>query len=213
MKKIPKLIVLTTVVIFIFSFMPAALGKATIRPIEHLTDTNSDVAGWYCPATNLLIFPHGAWLDPEQIDDCIYYGDILERVLKDGRILLKINLHVKGALLLIYMNEPNWFLNPIFIGEIDYYFTATWIVEGNPGDAIPNGYDIWFGGLGEEKLEHITGSGTGFFTEHAAQYGFTPGDSAKVKLNQLGIIKPNLKLEHPKYDGFYLWPAELTFFH
>jgi len=212
MKK-TKIILLVTLGICMLSFIPAALGAANSRPITDFTATNDHVAGYWSPQSGLILFPHGArWLGLEKIEDCDPSGSVLERDLKDGRILYKVNLHVKGALMWIYWAEPGWpGKGPIFIGEMDYYFTATMIVEGNLGDPVPNYFDLIFGNIPGELIgSHITGSGTGYFTDYAGEIGqgFTPGDSAKVKLNQLSISKPE---GHPFYPE--MWPAELTFFH
>ena len=208
-----KLILLATLGICMLSFIPAALGAANSRPIADFTDTNDHVAGYWSPQSNLIIFPHGArWLGLEKIEDCDIGGSVLERELKDGRILYKVNLHVKSALMWIFWAEPGWpGKGPIFVGEMDYYFTTTIIVEGNLGDPVPNYFNVVFGiDPGELIVTHIVGSGTGYFTDYAGEIGqgFTPGDSAKVVLNQLSIAKPE---GHPFYPE--MWPAELTFFH
>ncbi|MHA2287801.1 MAG: hypothetical protein ACXABG_03335 [Promethearchaeota archaeon] len=207
-----KIILLVTLGICMLSFIPAVLGTANVRPISDFTDTNNHVAGYWSPESNLVIFPHGArWLGLETIADCDHSGSVLEKELKDGRILYKVNLHVKNALMWLYWAEPGWFANdPIFIGKMDYYFTVTMIVEGNLGGPVPTYFDVIFGVYGELSGSHITGSGTGYFTAYAGEIGqdFTPGDSAKVKLNQLSIAKPE---GHPFYPE--MWPAELTFFH
>ncbi|GAH24380.1 unnamed protein product, partial [marine sediment metagenome] len=44
-----------------------------------------------------------------------------------------------------------------------------------------------------------TGSGTGTFLVDA--FGFTTGDTAKVKVNQVGLF------------GTEFWPVEIVFFH
>ena len=208
-----KIILLVTLGIFILSIIPAVLGTADVRPVSDFTDTNNHVAGYWSPESNLIIFPHGArWLGLEKIADCDISGSVLERDLKDGRILYKVNLHVKNALMWLYWAEPSWFTNdPIFIGEMDYYFTTTMIIEGNIGDQVPNYFDLIFGNIEGELIgSHITGSGTGYFTDYSGEIGqgFIPGESAMVKLNQLSITKPE---GHPFYPE--MWPAELTFFH
>ena len=212
MKK-TKIILLATLGLCMLSFIPAALGAANSRPIADFTDNNDHVAGYWSPQSGLIIFPHGArWLGLEKIDDCDISGSVLERDLKDGRILYKVNLHVKGALMWIFWDQKiPVFEEPIFIGEMDYYFTTTLIVEGNLGDPVPNYFDVIFGNiLGECPGTHITGSGTGTFVDDdaAIALGFAPGDSAMVKLNQLSIAKPE---GYPFYPE--MWPAELTFFH
>ena len=215
MKK-TKIILLATLGICLLSFMPAVVGKADSRPIEDFTAINDNVAAWYDPESNLIIYPHGFWVtDPveEIIKNCEHHGSVLERDLKDGRILYKINLHVKGAYILI----EDFGVAMIFEGEMDYNFQATIIVEGVFGGPVPNLLAIWFGGLGEDPFSHITGSGNGTFlvdTEVAGQ-SFIAGDTAKVKLNQVGILIPE---DHPQFNpdpeyGPYMYPVEFIFFH
>jgi len=139
-----------------------------------------------------------------------------------------VNLHVKGALMLIFWYEHElWFLDPklLFVGLMDYHFTATIIVyEGTFGGDIPNFWEIWFPDffdppidppIGEGTFDHITGSGTGMFeyNQEVIDLGFTPGATAKVKLNQVGILKPE---DHPQIDpevDMNMWPVEIVFFH
>ena len=209
MKK-TKMILIVTLGICMLSFMPVVVGKADSRPIEDFTATNAYVAAWLDPESGLTIFPHGFWVTPsglETIADCEYHGSILERDLKDGRILYKVSLHVKGASLMVFWNEPDWHLiwKPIFVGTMDYYFTTTIIVEGELGDPVPNLWDVWFFGGGETLRSQISGSGTGEFTNNVNDYNldFNPGDSAKLKIVQVGISKPKGEV----------WPVEVLHFH
>ncbi len=105
MKK-TKIVLIATLGICMLSFMPAVVGKANVRPISDFTDTNdlTGVAAWADPVSDLIVFPHGFWVTPpgtENITNCEHHGSVLERDLKDGRILYKINLHVKGAMMLV----------------------------------------------------------------------------------------------------------------
>ena len=197
-----KIILLVTLGICLLSFMPAVLGKANSRPIEDFTATNENIAAWLDPETNLLILPHGFVYHPEVITDCEHHGSVLERDLKDGRILYRINLHVKGALMYV----ADYGVGLIFVGEMEYSFTAVVIVEGVMGGPVPNLLDVWFFGAGEAPYSHVTGTGTGTFIVDA--FGYTAGDTANVKVNQVGLTKPE---GHPFYPG--MWPVELVFFH
>lgn len=207
MKK-TKIILVATLGICMLSLMPAVVAKADVRPISDFTDTNdyTGVAAWVDPESNIIIFPHGFYVTPpgtNLITDCEHSGSVLERDLKDGRILYKINLHVKGA----YMLVGDYLINPfVFEGEMDYNFQATLIVEGEFGGPVPSLFDVWFLGAGESPFSHISGSGTGTFLVDA--FGFTAGDTAKVKVIQTGITKPE---GHPLYPG--MWPIEFIFFH
>ncbi|MFW9969872.1 MAG: hypothetical protein ACFFDF_06700 [Candidatus Odinarchaeota archaeon] len=207
MKK-TKIFLLVTLGICMLSFMPAVFGTANSRPISDFVDTNdyTGVAAWLDPETNLIIFPHGFYVTPpgtDLISNCEHHGSVLEKDLKDGRIMYRINLHVKGA----YMLVGDYGVNPfVFEGVMDYSFTGVVIVEGEMGGPVPNLIDVWFYGAGEAPYSHLTGSGTGTFQVDA--FGFSAGDIANVKVNQVGINKPE---GHPFYPG--MWPVEIVFFH
>ena len=208
MKK-TKIILVAALGICMLSFMPTVLGKADVRPIEDYTATNDYVAAYVDPESNLIVFPHGFFVLPglEVIANCEHHGSVLEKDLKDGRILYKINLHVKGAMMFIAYYEDRL----IFVGEMDYYFAATEILyEGEIGGPIPNILHIWFPEwfgieepIGESVSSHFTASGTGAFVDDAAaiEQGFAPGATAKVKINQVGLF------------GAEFWPVEFVFFH
>ncbi|MHA2288281.1 MAG: hypothetical protein ACXABG_05800 [Promethearchaeota archaeon] len=201
MKK-TKIILLATLGLCMLSFIPAALGAAETRPISAFLENNDNILAWLDPESNLIIFPHGWVYDPQTIADCDPDGSVLVRDLKDGRILYKVNMHVKGAVILI----ANYTDRLIFVGEMDYTFTATLVVYGDIDDPVPNLMDVWFLGGGEGLFSHITGTGTGMFVDDWP--GFTPGETAKVKVNQVGITKPE---GHPFFPE--IWPVELVFFH
>jgi len=220
MKK-TKIILLATLGICMLSFIPAALGAAETRPISAFTDTNDSVAAWSNFESGLTVFPHGFYILPgyESIADCDPEGSILVKDLKDGRILYKVNLHVKGASMFVVQAMYGM----IFVGEMDYNFQATMIVyDGELSDPVPNLIMIWFpeffgiDPIGEGTFSHITGSGTGTFVNDTAaiEFGFAPGATAKLKINQVGIGKPP---EHPQIDPeidpYNMWPVELIFFH
>lgn len=211
MKK-TSIILLSVLGICLISFMPSVLGKATSRPIKDFTDTNDYVAAWGDPKTGLTILPHGFFVTDygfETIADCNPTGFVLVRDLKDGRILYKVDLRVKGAL--TYVGGFNILM---FKGEMDYHFQATMIVYGNFDDPVPNFMQVFFGGLGEGPFVHINGEGTGKFIADAPMLGYKTGDTAKVKVNQIGMVMKVFEPDHPKYyEGFGLWPIELVFFH
>ena len=208
MKK-TKIILLATIGICLLGLIPSVAATANVRPIEDFTDTNDYVAGWVDTESNIIIFPHGFFVTPwgmEVISDCEHSGSVLERDLKNGQILYKINLHVKGA----YMLVGDYGINPyVFEGEMDYFFEVTFILyEGELGGPVPNLLEIWFPGfflppgaepIGEGVCSHLTGSGTGTFLVDG--FGFTAGETAKVKVNQVGLF------------GDSFWPVEIIFFH
>ena len=210
MKK-TKIILLATLGLCMLSFMPAALGAADSRPISAFTDTNRNIAAWADSESGLTILPHGFWLfgidGLESIAECDHHGSVLVKELKDGLMLYKVNLHVKGASMFVVDQY-----SLIFVGEMDYFFSATLIVyEGELSDPVPYLLAIWFPDffgidpIGESTFSHLTASGTGAFVNDTAaiELGFAPGATAKVKVNQVGILKP----EGEK------WPVELVFIH
>ena len=213
-----KIILFATLGVCLFSFIPTVLGAANNRPITDFTDTNDNVAAWADPESELIIFPHGWYIygfpsGPQSIADCIVSGSVLEKDLKDGLIMYKVNLHVKGALMVV----ANFTDGTILVeGEMEYLFQVTLIIyDGVLGDPVPNLLEIWFPGIflppgtdpiGEVTFSHLTGRGTGTFLVDAL--GFTAGDAVNVKVNQVGLTKPE---GHPFYPE--LWPVELIFFH
>jgi hypothetical protein len=228
MKK-TKIILLVTLGVCMMSFIPAVLGQrqVNIRPISDFTDTNPlpyppfpylpPLAGWMYPLDthNLTMVPHG-YPPVETIAACNPKGHVLERDLGDGRISYEVNLHVKGATTYVFWTQEQEGQEDlellVFIGEMDYFFSATLIVyDGDFGDPVPNIWMIWFPKLlgitpiGEGTRSHITASGTGTFTADAEQVGLgISGESVKVKINQVGMLKPG---------GQMLWPVEIIFFH
>lgn len=202
-----------------FCLVPSGLGTANVRPIEDFTDTNTDImpnlAAWSDPQSNLILIPHYLL---ETIADCDPEGFVLEKDLKDGRILYKIDLHVKDAVCWVFWNDGGyWYLNPpIFTGKIDYYFTVTMIVyDGDFGGPVPNIWQVWFPGMfpgdpiGEGTLSHMALSGTGTFTEYSETIGqgFIAGETAKVTMNMVGILKSEDDFE------YLIYPVEIIFFH
>ena len=206
MKK-TKIILVVALGICMLSFMPTVLGKANKGPISAFTDTNPDVVGWGDTETNLAVFPHGFVWDQETIVDCDHHGFVLVRELKDGRILFQVNLHVKGAYMYVVWMDT---YGLVFEGEMDYFFSLILIVEGDISDPVPNLFNVFLGiEPGETPFMHITGGGTGTFTDYGEELGLgVSGESAKLKVNQVGITKPE---GHPFYPQ--MWPVELVFFH
>jgi hypothetical protein len=90
---------------------------------------------------------------------------------------------------------------------MDYTFTATVILyDGVYGGPVPNLLLIWFPDtfeleepIGESVSSHVTAKGTGTFLVDG--FGFTAGETAKVKMVQVGLF------------GGTFWPVEFTFFH
>ncbi|MFX0074570.1 MAG: hypothetical protein ACFE96_03965 [Candidatus Hermodarchaeota archaeon] len=217
MKK-TKIILLAMLGTCLISLLPAVLGTANVRPISDFTATNDNIAAWADPESQLTIFPHGWYVygfpsGPQSIADCMPSGSVLEKDLKDGRIMYKVDLHVKGALMVVANNTSGIILVE---GEMDYHFQVTMIIyDGALGDPVPNLLQIWFPGLflppgadpiGEYLFSHFSGTGTGTFLVDAL--GYTAGDSINAKVNQVGLPKPE---GHPFYPE--MWPVEIIFFH
>ena len=151
--------------------------------------------------------------------DTIIEGSIKERVLKDGRALITLQLDVTNAPLTVYdlfefldycfgvLGEPQAILGAGIDGYIDYKVVAKFIIP-YPGDPLPHCFGIW----GDYISVNIHGIGYGTLTERAVELGFatTAGATGMLKLHQIGLFKPDLKEGHPKYypgDGD-LWPVE-----
>ena len=186
MKK-TKLILLTTLGICIISIMPAVVAMSDHRSISEFAATNDYVTAWSDPESNLVILPHAYAVAPgvEVISDCKYSGSVIEKELEDGRILYKVNLHVKDAWMFVaYMGK-----GLIIEGEMDYFFTVHMIIEGTFGGPIPNFIDVIYGG-GEIKSVAIIGKGTGTFMDNDAviELGYTPGATVKAFVFQVAVF-------------------------
>ncbi|TFF85590.1 MAG: hypothetical protein EU517_01455 [Promethearchaeota archaeon] len=214
MKLTTSLMTTASIALILIFLSTTVLAAAKVRPISDFTDTNNNIAAWGDLDSGLTIFPHGWFVfdfpdAPESIADCNPSGSVLEKELKDGSIMYNVNFYVKGALMAIASDVL------LVIGEMDYHFQATLIVyDGELGDPVPNLLEIWFpqtflppgsAPIGEGTFSHLTGKGTGKFVniDAAVCYGFDPDEEVKVKVNQVGILRP---------DEEY-WPVELVFFH
>lgn len=216
-KLITSLATVSTIGLLLILFSTSVLAISTTRPISDFTATNDNIAAWEDPESELIIFPHGWYIygfpsGPQSIADCITSGSVLEKDLKDGQIMYKVILHVKGALMVVANSTSGTVLVE---GEMEYHFQVAIIVyDGVLGDPVPNLLQIWWPELflpgvdpiGEATFAHLTGSGTGEFLVDAL--GFTAGDSVNVKVNQVGLTKPE---GHPFYPE--MWPVDFIFFH
>ncbi len=215
-KTITSLATVSTIGLLLILFSTSVLAISTVRPISDFTDTNDNIAAWLDAESGIILFPHGWFIygfptGPESIADCITSGSVVEKELKDGQMMYKVNLHVKGAMMVVANNSD---LTVFVEGEMDYLFQATMIIyDGELGDPVPNLLQIWWPGIflppgtdpiGEHTFSHLTGSGTGIMQVDAL--GFTAGDSVNVKINQVGIVKPE---GHPHYPE--MWAEILVF--
>lgn len=195
------------IVLLLFSTTVQACDSKAVRPISDFTDTNTDIAGWGDPEwdPNLIAVPCGCdyGLPMEYIADTIHYGFVLEKDLGDGRIMYKIYLYVKGAILHIFYDVGTWWLPDengvyqqlMFTGKMNYFFTTTIIVYGEFGDPVPNLWYVWFFGGGETLFVTLIARGTGILTES--------GETACVKISMVGIL----------VDGVVEWPIETIEFY
>ncbi|MFX1480999.1 MAG: hypothetical protein ACFFCI_23185 [Promethearchaeota archaeon] len=206
----------STIGFLLILFSTSVLAISTVRPISDFTDTNDNIAAWLDSESGIMMFPHGWYIygfpsGPESIADCITSGSVLEKDLKDGQMMYKVNLHVKGALMVV----ANYSDGTVLVeGEMDYFFQVNMLVyDGVLGDPVPNLLQIWFPGIflppgadpiGEGTFSHLTGSGTG--TMQVDALGFNAGDSVHVKINQVGLVKPE---GHPFYPQ--MWAEILVF--
>lgn len=196
------------IVLLLFSTSVQACGSYAIRPISDFTDTNTDIAGWGDPEWDpvLIAVPCGSdyGAPMQHIADTIHYGFVLEKDLGDGRIMYKIFLYVKGAILQIFYNVGTWWLPDengiyqqlMFTGEMDYFFTTTIIAHNwEFGGPVPWLWSIWFLGGGETLSQILIAYGTGILTESGA--------AANVKITMVGML----------VDGVYSWPIETIEFY
>lgn len=225
-KLMTGLMTATSIGLILIFISTTVLAATTVGPISNFTDTNNNIAAWADPESELIIFPHGWFVygfpdAPQSIADCEPSGSVQEKDLKDGRIMYKVDLHVKGAVMVVgaYLSGEI-----LLVGEMDYHFQITMIAfDAGMGDPVPNILQIWFPEfflppgsepIGEGIFTHLTGQGTGTFLDAnmALYYGFDPDEEVKVTVNQVGILKP---IDHPTYDGEDLlhYPVEIVFFH
>lgn len=149
-------------------------------------------------------------------------GHITERVLNDERALVTVHLYVWNAPLTVFFfpelaahvwpapgelpgPRPLALLGGWEDGYIDYKMIFKFILD-TPGDDMP-----FYGDAFNNYISlNIIGTGYGILTDHAADFGFTPGATGMLKLHQISLFKPDFKESHPNYDPIYgdLWPVE-----
>jgi len=214
-------------------------GRVTKRPIDDWLNAQWDtVFGWFgydaenwgmcdfVSPDSLLVaktgFPFPYILSDENglvIGETTFGGHITERVLNDGRALVTVHLMVWNAPLTVFFfpeladyvwgpgPRPSAILGSYEDGYIDYKMVLKFILE-IPGDDIPFCWDA----LESFISLNIVGTGYGELTDHAADFGFTPGATGMLKLHQVALAKPE---DHPNYDPIYgdFWPVETVEIH
>jgi len=219
-------------------------GRVTQRPIEDWLNAQWDtVFGWFgydvenwgmcdfVSPDSLLVaktgLPFPYILSDENglvIGETTFGGHITERVLNDGRTLITVHLSVWNAPLTVFFfpeladhvwgdppgPRPTALLGSYEDGYIDYKMVFKFYI-GGPGNDIPFCWDAFY----DYISMNIVGTGYGVFTDHAADFGFTPGATGMLKLHQICLYKPDFKIDHPNYDPLYgdLWLVETVELH
>ena len=184
--------------------------------------------------------------DFKPIWDCSFNGYILEEEVEDGKLAVTVYLHVTdvpfkisrwfGANVIFEgMMHYTWRFN--FILDLDLYFDELVYLnndirlgrgrkgfgfypkdELNPSIVQYMPYFIYAFGWTWLSCEvvsvHVNGAGEGEFTQ--PYDGWLAGDSAKVKINMVGMEDKDFEWGHPNYYGEpynSFWPVEFIFFH
>lgn len=134
-------------------------------------------------------------------------------------------------------NDPPFgYQLPIFTGMMHYIFKVNFILdldmywdefaffndwygfypEGYEFESIPYMPLVFYAYGWVSSCEfgsiHFNGAGTGEFIE--SYDGWEVDDSAKVRVNEIGMFDKDFKPDHPKdYGEFGFWPVEFIFFH
>jgi len=239
--KTKKLALLTTVilVISVFSFIPTVQAKTSERPIMDWLQSppffppfgNAHSLGWI-DDTGLFMWPHfdyprNIWAAEHPIWDCLSYnGYVLERELTNNMIMITIYLKVDGVPFHMTYGDP---VGPlIFEGMMHYTFRWNMIIDldlyppilKSDGKILyaplilyinPVMFPELFNSVVAIGNIHFNGAGTGVFK---ADYGgWLNGESAKVKVNEVGLVKDFDPDKHPVMEDYGFWPVEFSFFH
>nr|QEE17556.1 hypothetical protein DSAG12_03393 [Candidatus Prometheoarchaeum syntrophicum] len=189
-----KLLVSGLILVILVTNVPFSQATADIRPIEDWNVNNPYGAPGFADAVNVL---HFNW--DEQIYDCDFSGFVLEQVVGEGRVKLSINLQVDEVRCVVHTRQPGWWMYPpIFDGRGWYNFY--WVFEYNaePGDPIPNIWDIY--GIPELELEEKIMKMTGKAKD---------SEGATVFINQIGMFKPDYTGNAPHNYPYGFWPVEI----
>ena len=160
--------------------------------------------------------------------------------MKDGSLKITVNLKAYDVDVEIYneIETPFGYQTDdiVLIGTVDYDFHFVFILDhffydlsGNPqtreqgAELPPAGWIYWYGMyIGAQQISYrITAIGSGDLMEpgwHALDYPTlaTPtGETAKIKMNMIGLIKPQFKEDHPNTwnspAGIEMFPVENIF--
>ncbi len=225
-----KIILIITIGISLAGLIPAVQAKTTHRPIEDWLyaqwDYFNDLFGYdvynygfsdqVSPESWLIIKMGWPWPDPDIPNfldenglvegETTYEGYITERTTIDERVLVTVHLAMFNTPLTIF----NWweFFDYVFLegerpsailgayedGYMNYKLTYKFYMD-EPGQPLPmpNYYENFVS-------FKMVGTGYGILTSHAADFGYTAGAMAMVKLHSVIMYKPDLREDHPNYD-------------
>ena len=220
-----KRIVLSVVIILVFSSLipvtTAYRGRRTrIRPIEGWLMANNRVddmpmGGMPDWDKGLIIWSHlvdssyppvGYYKPPLT---CLYHGNVLEKSLKDNKVLVTVNLHLKDAPFLITnfaASIPS--AVPIFRGIMQYFYRLQFTIDLDtlgPDDYDDDGniiyrpwwWYVWV--LFTFKSVTLIAQGDGeFLTSYG---GWNEGDSAKMNtIVSMVYVGPDYTGSNPTYN-------------
>jgi len=221
-----RLIIPIVVVLIVFSSIPAASafsGKnEKIRPIEdwlmaNNLDNDPPMGGMPDWDKGLIIWPHlvdnsyipaGLYKPPLT---CSFDGFVLEKRLKDNKVLVSINLHVKDAPFLIVTSFIGDLPSsiPVFSGKMDYFYQLQFTIDLEtlgPNDYDENGniiYQPWWWYvwvLFTLESVSLVARGSGEFL--TTYQGWEEGDTAKM--NTLVIFKV-VGSDYTGHNPYYNW--------
>jgi len=227
--KIKRLALLVIVITVIFSFIPAAVAhkgrrKIKIRPIEDWLMANNLVDDQ--PMGYMVDFERNLGIQPHLIDPsyepygyyrppmtCSYDGFVVERKLKDNKVLVSVNLRVKNATFYVFIPAgPIPASTPLLFGVMDYIYQFRFTIDLNTledndfdedGNIIymPWWWYVWVTFTLESVL--ICGSGSGEFVNPYDSWEV--GDTAKMHtIHYLVIVGEDYSGSNPNYNLYGL---------
>ncbi len=227
--KIKRIALLVIVITVIFSFIPVAVAhrgkrKVKIRPIEDWLIANNLVDDM--PMGYMVDFDRNLAIEPHLIDPsyppfgyykppltCDYDGFVSERMLKDNRVLVSVNLRVKDAPFYVFIPaESIPSSTPILSGEMDYVYQLRFTIDlttlgDNDFDEngnikyMPWWWYVWVTFTLESVL--ICGRGSGEFVNPYDSWEV--GDTAKMNtIHYLVIVGEDYSGSNPNYNLYGL---------
>lgn len=227
--KVKRLVLLVILVTVIFSLIPAATayggkGKVKIRPIEDWLIANNLVDDQ--PMGYMVDFDRNLAIQPHLIDptyppwgyykpplDCDYDGFVAERMLKDNKVLVSVNLHVKNAPFYVFLPFgpiPDGI--PILFGEMDYTYQFKFTIDLDalgPNDFDEDGNIIympwWWYVFVTFTLESVLICGRGSGELVNPYDSWEVGDAAKMNtMHYLVIVGEDYTGNNPNYNLYGL---------